>query len=364
MEAITIGIYLRGVFRMAGKSMMQGTIQRVIAYHGKQSDTIADVLLMAMEAVGVEDVPHADCLTTRPFSLRCSLDTPSLWLAPFPEPWDGLLMALHTLGVRNACRLVTMTPGEGLAADVLDTVKQWLQDGPVILGPLNRTRVWERIESRYYQGAAHFVLVVRHGYGCRLVVHDPEGCPYFPVSPKRLLTALETADFEGGALQIQSMSELHSCDEVFRRAFLAGIRSCAIAAVHTEGGSNGLSALAQEIASRRLKSSEEGVLNFAIPALGLAKRQIYEFLFDMPDTVANSFPDWEKLIPHVLAVLSEYCVDCANALEMLKKRDKKGLSARFVKMANNEELLNELFSYLCSEYNADNRNFRQVVLDE
>lgn len=349
MEVITIGIYLREVFRMTGKSAMKGNMQRISAYYGKQLDTMADVLRMAMQVVGVEDVPHADCLTTRPFSLQCPLDTPSLWLAPFPDPWDGLLLALKILGIRNACRLVTMTPGEGMAANVLGKVEHWLRDGPVILGPLNRTRIWDRVESRYYQGAAHFVLVVGHGDDRRFIVHDPEGCPYFSISRKRLLSGLETANFAGGALQVQSISELHSCDEVFRLVLLAGIRSCAMAAVNIEGGSNGMSALAQEIESRRLKSSEEGVLNFAIPALGLAKRRVYEFLFDMPDIVVNSFLGSEKLIPQILAALSEYCVDCANALEMLKKREQKELSAQFVKIANNEKLISELFSCLCSE---------------
>ena len=323
-----------------------GIPQRMISYYGKQLDNIAAVLLMALEFVGITDVPHPDCLTSRPFCRRSPLDKPQLWLAPFTDPWSSLLLALDNLGIRNECRIVTTVSADDQGTDILATIERWLQDGPVILGPLNRTLLWDRIKSRYNQGAAHFVLVLENGSGRYLIVHDPEGCPYSTVSSEKLVAALQTALFEGGALQVQSASDLYSRDQVFRQAFLAGVRICSVSAIHPEGGANGLRALAQEIAFRKLKSSEEAALNFAIPALGLALKQVIEFLFDFPCSVSNDLPHWGSVEPQILEVLNEYCVDCAYALEYLKVHDQRELSDEFVKMASNEELLARLFSFV------------------
>lgn len=315
---------------------------QAISYQGKQSDSMAAVLLMAMEAVGVKNVPHPNCLTTRPFNFICPLDIPQLWLAPFPNPLDGIWLALKILGIQHNCQMMPINSINTDTTVLLTTIEQWLKNGPVIVGPLDRTKIWDRIDSRYYRGTAHFIFIIDYGNNHNLIAHDPEGCPYFLISKQKLLSALNITDFDNAIIQIQSTSGLRLCDEIFQQALISGIKNCAMVVNHPEGGSNGLRSLAQMVASRKLKSSEEGALNFAIPTLSLSAKQLSEFLLDMPDSVICNISNWNKVMPKIFNVLSDDCINCAYALEFLQAHEQVRLSEQLLKIANNKKQLEEL----------------------
>jgi hypothetical protein len=112
---------------------------------------------------------------------------------------------------------------------------------------------------------------------------------------------------------------------------------------HGEGGSNGLYFLAQEIVSKKLKSSEEGCLHFAIPALGLVSKQVIEFLSDVPHAISQTNLNWHELVSSISILLSENILHCAYALEFLRLRDQKKLSEQFLTLANNQRLIENLF---------------------
>src|SRR5262249_36955866 len=132
---------------------------RAADYHGKQLDATAETLRMALDAVGTPALPHAECVTGRPFALRSPPGDPGRWLTPSLGPGEGLHPALAVLGQRAWC--LRYEPRCAVARGrFLSAIAERLPAGPVIVGPLNRSSLWDRVETRYYPGAAHFVLVL------------------------------------------------------------------------------------------------------------------------------------------------------------------------------------------------------------
>lgn len=315
-----------------------------VFYQGKQSDCNAVILLMAMENIGVKNVPHPDCLTTRPFTIKCPCQNPALWFAPFIDPLEGLLTALNILNVQYTCQVVANPLSEKKSIELLRTIEHLLEDGMVIVGPLNRTKIWDRITSRYYKGDAYFILIMACYNETHFLVHDPEGCPYFLLSKDKFLSAISVSDFETGIVQLHPDFDLPSDEKIFSQVLLAGIKSIIRASSLQEGGSNGLRVLTQEIISRKLKPSEEGVLFAAIPALSLSANHLVKFLHDFPTNVTYKIANWNEVVPEILKVLCEENLHCASILELLSFRNQKKLSKQFERLADNRKLLEELFA--------------------
>ena len=319
-------------------------------YHGKQLDSTAAVLTMATEAIGIRIIPHLHCLTSRPFSLKCPLIVPDMWFAPFVSPLDGLITALNTLRVSYKFQAINLSTPPGTKYS-FGTLNHWLQNGPVILGPLDRTQLWDRMEARYYRGAAYFVLVLKGKSDGLYWIHDPEGCPYRLVSQEKILLAIRNEKHKSGFLQIRSISEVRSREEIFYHTFLKGAKTRFLAGTRPEGNGRGIRSLSQELELRRLKSSEESALNFALPSLGLSLKRVAEFIADTPRDFEKLFPNWEMIKLQLLDVLVEYGIDCAYALDELKKYNQTGLYYRFLEMAQKEDVLDDLFLKACRDHN-------------
>lgn len=265
-------------------------------YYGKQSDCAAAVLQMAMSVHG-KYLPHADCLTTRPFGLKCPMRTPRLWLSPFISPWDGIITALKTSDLFSGCRMLDASDN-CKTDDLIDNIEYWLKDGPVIAGPLERGIIWGRIESLFYQGASHFVFVINKEDD-HFTVHDPEGCPYFQIKRERLQSAIENSPFKNGIIQIKSVTGLPPTDEILLEAFFQCLENHAAACDSHDGCSNGLKMMSERVVSARLKSSEAGSLHFGLPALVLNLNHIMDFLTDLPEIMKDCFdlkPDLTEIM--------------------------------------------------------------------
>ena len=339
MIKVITGYYQRNIFKLESPYNMY---QKVF-YQGKQSDCNAAILLMALENIGVKNVPHPDCLTTRSFTIRCPRQNPSLWFSPFVTPLEGLLTALKILNVQYSCQVIANSLSEKKSLELFRTIEHFLRDGMIILGPLNRTKIWNRINSRYYKGDAYFILIMACYNETHLLVHDPEGCPYFLLSKDKFFSAISGSNFEIGIVQLHPDFDLPSDEEIYFQVLLSGIKSIIRASSQQEGGSNGLRVLTQEIASRKLKSSVEGVLYFAVPALSLSASHLAEFLSDFPPKAACKIANWDEVVPAILNLLCEEKLYCAQILELLSSHNQKKISEQFGKLANNRKLLEKLF---------------------
>ena len=281
---------------------------------------------------------HLGCLTLRPFSLQCPADVPSLWLTPWVTPKQGLLYGLEILGVENY-RSKWLPGNSQSVAELFDFVCEWCQTGAVVIGPVNRTKLWNRLTSRYSCGGAHFLLALKVGANEQLIVHDPEGCPYLRLSRDQLLEAWTTGFDETGVLQIAPHNTLASYPDIYRRSVYRGLLSRRWARTKSKGGANGLQNLAKVLDDRSIKSSEHASLSLAVPQLGQRLGQLEHFLGSIPGSV--HILNWETHLRDLRAGLLSYQVACARLLSVLYSQSRENIAKELRRMARNEQNLDE-----------------------
>lgn len=307
-------------------------------YWGKQLDSTAAALRIILSAACVPDVLHLDCLTTRPFACRCPKGDAGLWLAPLTEPWEGVLYVIDALGLGSSCRFLAIGAEREDADNFFSQVADWMDAGPVLLGPCDRYRLWDRVETRYYRGGAHFVVLVARMSANRFCVHDPEGFPYVQLPQENLFSALKSTGHEWGALQVHSLEGLRTRPQMMACAFEAGVHVRKHAAAHPEASGAGIQALVSCFSSRAPRRSEEAALHFALSELSLARFHLAEFFRDFSGTAEG---DNVLELPSLLAVLDTYGPTCANALEELRLGNVSALVEQLRQLANQEFLLDE-----------------------
>src|SRR2546430_560509 len=126
-------------------------------YRGRRADTTTEVLAMLLGSSGVHIDLHVEWLTLRVFARRCPRPDPRLWLGPALDPWSSVLHALantELLGVTGVTVLEQTGPGEKF----LEHVRAQLANGPVLLGPMRPSGIWERPRARYFRGDGHMCL--------------------------------------------------------------------------------------------------------------------------------------------------------------------------------------------------------------
>lgn len=156
-----------------------------VKYVGNGAYCYANSVTMALRVLGHEvDPGYVECLTA--FGVGAQLEESPTGALPFFDaagaaPDRGVIQALQTLGYafEHHYSTVDADPEGGRAFNMM---AEWLQDGPVIVGPVDMGLLTYNPNHRYANGADHYVLV----YGLDEVevhLHDPAGFPY--VSMKR-----------------------------------------------------------------------------------------------------------------------------------------------------------------------------------
>ena len=140
-----------------------------IYYQGKQSDCIMSILAMAMESIGYKNIPYLNCLPIRPFTIKCPIYNPSLWLSPFINPLDSFLTALNILNVQYTCQILKNSLNN--KKEFVTIIESLLKNGVVIIGPLSQKKIWNRINSQYYEGNAYFIVVIDNYNTTHFLIH-------------------------------------------------------------------------------------------------------------------------------------------------------------------------------------------------
>lgn len=122
-----------------------------------------------------------ECLTTMPFG-NTYITGARLFFFDGLDPHRGLTLAIETLGW--TCRLEQ----GGDEQKALERLRAAVQDGPVLIGPLDMGYLTYHPNYRFLGGADHFVVVL--GVEAeQVVVHDPKGFPYATLPLDQLLKA-------------------------------------------------------------------------------------------------------------------------------------------------------------------------------
>lgn len=288
-------------------------------YLGKCADATGAVVAMLVGAAGLREGADSYCATGRPFPIVTPLDQPELWLSSPVEPVAGLLNGLRMLGAEAEYLSLPDDPDD--QSQFWRIVTSWVDSGPVAFGPLDKLRLWDRLEDRYHRGDGYFIVLVGRGPTGELFVHDPEGCPFALRRPEELA---------GAALQVQGTSAIRSTPgKRFRNCSFAvlelGIAERAQVATRTGAGGAGIVALADRVGGG-LKSREMVALRIGIAARGVSLARINTLLTDAG-------------IPHGL---DGYRHACADILYALDRRDTHATITGLAAAAQFEGGLDEL----------------------
>lgn len=294
-----------------------------VGYVGKQADGLAAALGTALEAIGRRPAPHLDCLTGRPFAHLCDPVDSRRWLTPSVTPWEGLQRALDALSLAESTRLLPAS--DGGAGDLIgEALGDWLREGPVLVGPLDRDRLWGRLETRHGPEGAHFLVVVARADGGRFLAHDPEGCPLLPISPDRLRAAAEGRGVTWGFAQVGTDGPPRAWAEVRAKALRAGLAIRAATTLDLRAGASGLEALSRSLRTRVPRATDLARLAFALPELGVMRSKLAGFL-------AEAAPSGE-----VRGILERVVRVCGSAAAALGDRDIDRLSRALDRLASLE----------------------------
>jgi hypothetical protein len=146
----------------------------MLPYIGSGDYCYANSLYMSMLGSGAkaDKLPapgFLECLTTMPFG-NTYISASKLFFFDGLDPHRGLTRAIETLGW--ACRLEY----GGDEEEALERLRAALEDGPVLIGPLDMGYLTYNPNHPFLGGADHFLVVLAVEPDC-VVVHDPKGFP-------------------------------------------------------------------------------------------------------------------------------------------------------------------------------------------
>lgn len=291
-------------------------------YFGKEEDATGSGLAMLLIASGMQEPPHVQCLTGRPAVIRVPLQPARDWLTPVVLPTEGVLRGLRLCGFETRCHVVGGPIDERCAmlADALEVSC----GRPILCGPLDRGRLWNRHEGFYSAVPAHFVLVLGIDATGLLTLHDPEGMPFAQRPVRHVLNALQ----DGGSLiSIQGSSLAPSGSEIL----LAALRQTAELREHYSASpdvsARGLRGLVPMLRSAVQVGSARMALHAGLSFRGRCATNLAALAADVgaPSVVGRT--------------LFNLAAESAMALRCLRSDDSVGTSEALARIADEEDLL-------------------------
>lgn len=158
----------------------------MISYTGNANYCYSNSLHMSLRGAGAEQTPDPgflECLTTMPFgNMYMNLKSgPLVFFSPHSHnPDEGLTLALESLGW--TCEVQR----GGEASEALEHLCKSVARGPVLVGPIDLGYLSYNPIHKFLSGADHFVVVLALQED-RVILHDPIGYPYVPLSVSEFL---------------------------------------------------------------------------------------------------------------------------------------------------------------------------------
>jgi hypothetical protein len=317
------------------------SMPKVRAYYGKHISTSAHVLKMALQEKGINFIPYINCITTEVFTRVCHIDTPAQWIIPYPNGFECLKTGMDSLGLNSNFESIELT-GKTYDEFML-CMREEAKKGSFILGPLDPTSIWDRIESRYHKGMDRFIFVIKNISDNTFIVHDPEGCPYFHIDADMIYKGLKSSFGEYGIFRVDSFSKLNSDESIYKKIVFNVIKNRIEALNQRYCANKGLKQIAVMLSERRLKSSEAAALTFSGAETGLALFYAIEFLSNPPVEIFNNEYFKRSIIKKLINILNEYKNTVAKLLFNIKQADYPAINLCLINMAEFEHELDCCF---------------------
>lgn len=276
-------------------------------FSGKKLDSIPYVLQEILEQAEMEDVFGAECFTLRPFFHKYAGRGKGQLITPYVSGIDGIKKFLGYFGISQDC--VKEFRETGTLINLLHG-NDYKKNG-IVIGPLNKKRIWNRVESLFYDNESYFMIVkdkIDEGY----LVNDPDGTPYFFMEEEFLQ---EIWNSTKGARIIINLGMIDkqkiSYEEVWN-CLRADIKTMCRRIQEEQAGSRNVFFLLSESIESKMRSSERIKLYYNLIEL-LNDGQAGMECFELNDFIGSS-----QQVKHAIwNLLAEYTLLVSDAMSYL-----------------------------------------------
>lgn len=135
-------------------------------------DTTAYVIWYMLEGACGEKIYAPECLTFRPFFRKLAQREERRFVKPYVSITEGFNSFLTLFGGLEKC--IRILPD---TASLFDSFHQKdFKANPVIISPLCKRKMWNRVDTLFYDNKSYFITVLDKRKD-KLFFHDPEGIP-------------------------------------------------------------------------------------------------------------------------------------------------------------------------------------------
>lgn len=315
-----------------------------MALYSKQHNTIAYVIEMILSEKTVDEIPYVNYLHMPGFTRMIDKRDTGYSICSYPYGKEAMISCFKNLGLDDHLEICEIGKLEYI--DWLKTMTNWSEQGSFIIGPVDMTLFWERIESRYYKNSNYFLYV--NGYDREedsFFIHDPLECPYLLIKSKYLHEL-----FYGRSYQIYRIRSIHGLSDkrsVYRNILTTGITFRNELMPQKRHVTNGLNSIIQSLEVCSLKVSESAAMNFSISEMSISLEYLIEFLVDFPEDGCILEKD---TVEKILKLLNQYIEVNGWILYSLKADMQELLIGYFKEILSIEKQLDSLITLSSIDY--------------
>ncbi|NDV57971.1 hypothetical protein [Bacteroides sp. 519] len=277
-----------------------------IAYHGKTFDTLSSSISIVLHNIGFKIPAFVDCFCLRPFIFKFDLNDYSLWFSPLIKTSDALNIFAKLFRNILDINIFDCSIEKRENDCCFSVIDKMLLTGHVIVGPLDKSKIWNRIESLYFKGGEYYIVIVDKK-GENYVINDPLGCPFSLYSKNIIYNSMLTNTL---IFQFKIIDFNYKNENLHIRTLYEGIKYRNNNINNLDSLPIGLSKLLEK-GELKLKSSQIASLSFGIPNYSLFLMQL-SLLFQ--NIIENTYSFDKKLLIKAEESIEKYKLILAELL--------------------------------------------------
>ncbi|MCT4688874.1 hypothetical protein [Vallitalea sp.] len=150
-------------------------------YLGKSLDGFQGAMQMLFHDKGYGEVKDIDCIALRNCSMEIQ-DNMSFWFSPLVKTEEAINNLKNLLEIKDYIKVKKITN------DNIDDVLTF-DNQPFVLGPINKKRLYNKVDTQFYDGNRHYVYCFLVGKD--RIIHEPDGVPYMMIGENEILNFLK-----------------------------------------------------------------------------------------------------------------------------------------------------------------------------
>lgn len=295
-------------------------------FSGKSNDSMEYVAKAVIEQIGIS-LYGANSLTLRPFFRKYDKNSKTQLLTPAVSLSRGIGNLADCLG------LINFSYKEYSDHDLLmDHLKSYQPDKyPIILGPLSKKTMWNRVDSLFYDNKSYFITLIGNEED-GFYIHDPEGTPYLRLDTEELRKNITALSLNKLLIPLSELKGTSNIEAEIWPVFIQKLKKlCQDAAKDEFTGSKGMILLHNDIGDSN-RSSFKTRLYYNFIDIQNANQTIKEFFFNPIETIrdhiknqiSDSIDEYNQVIGKLLvAVINDDIISIKNHLLTCVELEKK-----------------------------------------